>query len=148
LNINFYNETHILLCINHFYGPLDAFGRWICGANWFADVVQPSANNLTDSLTTTLNSAIDIFFPLKSTKLHTTDKPWISHAIKSLIQKRQNAFNNNDPVLWRHYKNKVKKEITKRKKVFYEDKVKHLKVYMQGKMKNLKFRNLERNDLP
>ena len=110
---------------------LDAFGRWICGANWFADVVQPSANNLTDSLTTTLNSAIDIFFPLKSTKLHTTDKPWISHAIKSLIQKRQNAFNNNDPVLWRHYKNKVKKEITKRKKVFYEDKVKHLKVIPQ-----------------
>jgi hypothetical protein len=97
---------------------LDAFGRWIRGANWFADVVQPSANNLTDSLTTTLNT-MDL--------TRHQNKPWISHAIKSLIQKRQNAFNNNDPVLWRHYKNKVKKEITKRKKVFYEDKVKHLK---------------------
>lgn len=46
--------------------------------------------------------------------------------IKSLIQKRQKAFNNADPVLWRHYRNKVKVEIAKCKKSFYNDKVKHL----------------------
>jgi predicted CopG family antitoxin len=94
--------------------------------------LQASADNLTDSLTTTLTTAIDIFFPLKSTKLHTTDKPWISHAIKSLIQKRQNAFNNIDPVLWRHYKNKVKKEISKRKKHFTKIRLSTLRMKIVG----------------
>ena len=106
---------------------LEAFRRWICGVYWFADVDQVSSNNLTDFLTTTLTSAISSFFPLKPIKCHTSDKPWISHAIKSLIWKRQKAFNNHDPVLLRHFKNKVKKEISKRKKAFYEDRIKHLK---------------------
>ena len=32
--------------------------------------------------------------------------------------------------------------------IWRENEMYRLKVYMQGKMKNLKFRNLERNDLP
>ena len=99
---------------------LEAFERQIYG-------LLMLTNNLTDSLTTTLTTAVNLFLQLKPIKFHTSDKPWISHAIKSLIRKRQKTFNNHDPVLWRHYKNKVKKEISKRKKAFYEDRIKHLK---------------------
>ena len=47
--------------------------------------------------------------------------------IRTLRHKRQKAFSNADQLLWRNYRNKVKIEITKNKKSFYDDKVKHLK---------------------
>jgi hypothetical protein len=44
-----------------------------------------------------------------------------------------NAAKKDTPLLWKIY-------------LYFGFKI--LKVYMQGKMKNFKFRNLERNDLP
>ena len=104
---------------------LDAFGRWISDTEWFSDLNEPTVDDLTESLTSSLTSAIQRFFPLKSVRTHYTDKPWITPAIKKLVYARQKAFHDGDPRLWRYFRNRVKFEITRNKKSFYSEKVKH-----------------------
>ena len=73
----------------------DAFGRWCSSHNWFTGNEQ-SATELATSLTTTLCSAIDSFFPLKVVDIHNTDKLWMTPALKRLIIERQQAFHSCD----------------------------------------------------
>ena len=60
-------------------------------------------------------------------KRHATDKPWITSDIKTLIKDRQKACNHNNILLWRSLKCKVQFERAKQKKIFYKDKINHLK---------------------
>ena len=107
---------------------LEAFGRWISSHSWFTDVQElPSASNLSTSLTTDLKNSIDVFFPLKQVKIHDTDKPWMTPSLKQLIIERQSAFHSGDEELWRHYRKKVKDEISQRKRTYYSNKVKQLR---------------------
>ena len=85
-----------------------------------------SVDNLTESFTSQVTNAIDRFFPLKHVKIHPTDKPWITPYIKQLIRDRQKAFHSGNMRQWRIYRNKVKFEISIRKKNFYADKTKKL----------------------
>ena len=67
------------------------------------------------------------FFPLKTVKLHSSDKPWMTAHLKNLIKPRQRAFHSGNINLWYHYRDKVRHAIRERKKKFYADKVKHMK---------------------
>ena len=68
------------------------------------------------------------FFPLKTVKLHPSDKPWMTAHLKNLIKSRQRAFHSGNTNLWCHNRDKVGlQEIRERKKKFYTDKVKHMK---------------------
>ena len=71
-------------------------------------------------------NSIDRFFPAKQVKCHSTDKPWLTPYIKRLIVKRQRAFHSVNEYQWRTYQNKVKFEISKRKKNFHAWKTKSL----------------------
>ena len=60
-------------------------------------------------------------------KIHSTDKPCMSLALKHLITQRQRAFHSGDLLLWRHLRTKVRDEIFKRKQSCYANKVRHLR---------------------
>ena len=74
-----------------------------------------------------LNTAIETFFPTKSVRIHSTDKPWMTSSIKLLILKRQRALHSGTNDRWRHLKNKVRKTILQRKETFYGEKAHNLK---------------------
>ena len=106
----------------------DAFGRWCNNHTWFADVENPrSCSELASSFSQDMSSAIDRIFPTKIFKIHCSDKPWMTLSLKQLINERQRAFHSSDRDLWRHYRSKVKKEITLKKRSFYSNKVQHFK---------------------
>ena len=52
---------------------------------------------------------------------------------KQLINERQRAFHSSDKDLWRHYRSKVKKEISLKKRSFYTNKVQQLKFFSPQK---------------
>ena len=107
---------------------IDVFDRWITTQNWFSELSpNPTVDSLAVSLTNQLTQTIDHIFQKKKVKHHQTDKPWITPAIKLLIKDRQKAFHSQNFPLWRSLKHKVQQEITTRKKVFYRNKVQHLR---------------------
>ena len=65
--------------------------------------------------------------PLKSIKMHPDDKPWVTPFLKSLINERQKAFNNDEVSEWKRLRNKVQREKTYLKENFYKDRVMKLK---------------------
>ena len=68
-------------CLVRHYPPsgIDAFGRWVTTHDWFADFgFSSSVDDLASSFTTQLIGAINRIFPVKTIKLHATDKPWIT----------------------------------------------------------------------
>ena len=46
---------------------IDAFGRWTYRHSWFSHLAEsPSPDEMAESLTSDLKSAIDLFFPTKT----------------------------------------------------------------------------------
>ena len=74
-----------------------------------------------------MKTAIDINFPLKSVKIHLTDRPWMTSRIKQLTLERQRAFHSDRSGRWRELRTRVRDEIAARKKAFYSEKVSFLK---------------------
>ena len=105
----------------------EAFGRWVTSQVWYADGQNLSLEERVNSFTSNISLAMNNFFPLKTVKLHPSDKPWMTAHLKNLIKSRQRAFHSGNTNLWCHYRDKVRQEIRERKKKFYTDKVKHMK---------------------
>ena len=74
-----------------------------------------------------MKTAIDINFPLKSVKIHLTDRPWMTSRIQQLILERQRAFHSDRSGRWRELRTRERDEIAARKKAFYPEKVSFLK---------------------
>ena len=88
------------------------FGTWICSHDWSSVMQATDPNQQTIAFYNTLNSAIDHHFPIRTTKLHAQDKPWMTPAItSSLIQQRQDAFHHSNTRTWKHFRNKVVRSI-------------------------------------
>ena len=82
-----------------------------------------------DLFNSTLIGAVNYYLPLQRSKCCSSDKHWITHKLKSLIIKRQNAL-----VVYgkdsQHYKelgNKVQRACMECKQKFYDSKVASLK---------------------
>ena len=65
--------------------------------------------------------------PKKCIKLKSTDKPWITPIIKNLINNRWHAFKNRDFARYNHFKQKIKLEIEKSKKIWVEKEIRNNK---------------------
>ena len=106
---------------------VDAFGRWASTHQWFTELgAIPSIDDLANSFLSQVTMALDRFIPLKSMRFCHSDKLWISTSIKQLIDP-QRAFHSGNLCQWRMLKYKVQTEITSRKKLYYRNKVQHLK---------------------
>jgi hypothetical protein len=114
------------------HSSINAFGRWasIPCHEWFQALnsnCTPAHDELASSFTLDLVEAMNRIFPLKTVKIHPSDKPWVTSTMKNLIKTRQKAFHDGNLRLWRNLRNKVQHAISMRKKSFYNTKARQLK---------------------
>lgn len=91
---------------------LREFGRWITSFSWHELLSASSCEQKLKIFMSTMNSAIDKYFPLK-------DKPWISPQIKTWIAKRQHCLAKfgKDSHMFKLWRNKVPIAIVSCKKM-------------------------------
>ena len=104
-----------------------AFGQWISSYDWPEVTEDVDVNVRCGSFYSTLNNAINIYFPVRKVLLHFRDKPWMTGEIKSLIHKRQIAFHQGKGILWKRLRNKVNSSIQKAKVKYYRSCIQKLK---------------------
>ena len=82
-----------------------------------------------DLLISTLTDAVNYYLPLQRTKCCSSDKPWITHKLKSLTTKCQKALvtYGKDTQHYKELRNKVQRACTECKQKFYDSKVASLK---------------------
>ena len=64
--------------------------------------------------------------PVRSVRIHETDRPWVSSQLKQLIIRRQKAFTSGNFPPFKILRNKVNRVRKRCRKVYYENKVKDL----------------------
>ena len=74
----------------------------------------------------TLTDAINSCLPVRSVKLHPTDKPWMTAEIKDAIKKRQRAWVNSRSLQYNMYRNKVIRLCKGARSQFYRNSISHL----------------------
>ena len=77
-------------------------------------------------LTEVIKYGLDTIMPVRSIKIHETDRPWLSTQLKQLITCRQRAFASGNQPLFKTLRNKVNRERKRCRKVYYENKVRDL----------------------
>ena len=70
-----------------------------------------------------LSKAIDSHLPMRSIKLHPSDKPWINTNIKKLIAKRQRAWLTGHPSAYSFYRNKATKLCRQARRTYFNSKI-------------------------
>ena len=70
-----------------------SFGRWLLEEDWAEELDAPTCKR-------DLQAAIHLLLPWKTVKVQCTDRPWITNKLKTLIRKRQEAFNR---ALWQRF---------------------------------------------
>ena len=105
-----------------------SLGRYLLEIPW--DAVLSENESCDDKLaaaTQIINYDLDAIMPVRSVKVHQTDRPWLNADLKRLIQKRQQAFSSGDTFLFRLLRNKVNRERKRCRAIYYNNKVHDLK---------------------
>ena len=103
------------------------FGSWITQHTWEELYKITNPSEMCNMFLEILQQRINHLLPLKEITFHVNDKPWINSEVKTLIDKRQQAFKNNKEI-WKHYRYKVKKAISSAKDSFYNKRIHKLKI--------------------
>ena len=82
-----------------------------------------SGNEQFQFFATIVNSVVDECLPLKRVKIDSSDKPWITQDIKSLIAKRQRAWSSGNFIMFKYYRNKVNYLCKKARGSFFTDNI-------------------------
>ena len=69
-----------------------AFGKWLADINWTTLYREVSCEQKMAIFQNVLKTGLDLFFPLRTVKLHDKDKPWVTHEFKKIILNRQKAY--------------------------------------------------------
>ena len=64
------------------------FGRWITSFSWDEVFLNSTCEGKFSSFYNIITSAVDKFLPVKSCRVSDCDRPWLTHRVKSLIEKR------------------------------------------------------------
>ena len=104
-----------------------SFGTWISNYDWAEELDHTDVDTIYEKFIETLNTKIDLFFPVKRVKIQATDKPWMTPQIKRLIKSRQVAFHCKDMISWRRLRTKIIACIAVAKKQYYATRVAKLK---------------------
>ena len=73
-----------------------------------------------------IDLGLNILMPEKSVRVYPTDRPWMNAEIKSLIQKRQKAFNSGHLIEFKKLRNKVNHERKRCRQIYYVNKIHNL----------------------
>ena len=103
---------------------LREFRAWVTSIDWSIIKQIPSVQEKVDLLYSSL-TCFEFFLPLRTVKVLSTDKPWISAGLKLLIAKRQKALaiHGKSSQVYRALRNRVQRECSICKKRFYNNKV-------------------------
>ena len=106
---------------------VNSVGRFLMGIPWSSLLTSDkSCEGKLSQLTEVISYGLDTIMPVRSIKIHETDRPWVSTQLKQLITRRQKAFASGNQPLFKILKNKVNRERKHCRKVYYENKVKDL----------------------
>ncbi|XP_028411930.1 uncharacterized protein LOC114534656 [Dendronephthya gigantea] len=94
--------------------------------NWTPLIRRNSCDDQLDLFQSVVHGALNSCIPMRTVKLHPNDKPWITPAIEESINKRQQAWLNNDLPKFNVYRNKVIKLCKSARRKFYYDKINHM----------------------
>ena len=107
-------------------------GRYLCSINWSLIETVLSCEDKNTLFVNLVRTGLDIIMPVKDTKVHANNPPWITAEFKKLIQSRQRAFHENNVTLYRAYRNRINKERKRLRSNFFEMKISHLKETTQS----------------
>ena len=110
-----------------------AFGLWAQHQDWHEILDTNGIQDKVDMFYNMLDEAINECFPVKKSKLHVNNKPWLTDRIKNLILERQKAYNSNNQTLWRKLRNQVQQEIKRAKMSYHANR---LGIYRKLNLKN------------
>lgn len=88
--------------------------------NWTPLYHSTSLDNQFALFSKLLSSTIATHLPLRTCKVHSKDKPWITEDIKKTISKRQNAWSSGYTLKYNFYRNKVRKLCKSSRKSYYD----------------------------
>ena len=80
----------------------------LCQVNWSPLFHSQSCDDQFTFFKDTINEIIETSLPLGRVKTDSSDKPWITPEIKTLIAKRQRACSRGNVSTFKHYRNMVK----------------------------------------
>ena len=105
-------------------------GRYLSDVNW--SMLFSSIENCEDLLNVfheVIRTGLDLLMPVRKVRINTSDAPWMTQHLKSLILKRQKAFHRNgaESTHYKFYRNVVNRERKACKATFYKSKVEHMK---------------------
>ena len=107
----------------------EAFKRWIVLHDWKEVHEAVGSNNKTNVYQRTLQTAIEEFFPLRTTKRKSTDLPWLSRSLLNMIEKRKRLFvleGCERTPAWKKEKSRIDALIRKRKRGYMDNQKSYL----------------------
>ena len=90
-------------------------------ANFLSD--DKSGEEKLATFTDIIDTGLNILMPDKSVRVYPTDLPGMNAEIKSLIQKRQKAFNSGNLIDFKKLRNKVNRERKRCRQIYYQNKI-------------------------
>lgn len=93
---------------------------WITQQNWQSVYDEPLVIDKLTIFTNLLSAAVDTYLPLHKITVCSSDKPWITTKIKSLIRNSQKAvpYNGKNSEVYKVYRNAVQINCSIAKKTF------------------------------
>ena len=103
-------------------------GRYLLEFPWDTALSQnePCDDKLA-AVTQIINYGLDTIMPVRSLKVHQTDRSWLNADLKRLVQKRPQAFASGDTFLFKLPRNKVNRARKRCRAIYYDSKVRDLK---------------------
>ena len=105
-------------------------GRFLSSMDWPSLFTSfESCEDMLSMFCETIHAGIDLLIPVKKVRVCSSDAPWMTQHLKSLILKRQKAFHNKGPksLQYKLYRNVVNRERKVCKANFYKLKVENMK---------------------
>ncbi|PFX34789.1 Ubiquilin-1 [Stylophora pistillata] len=100
----------------------------------YTDIQEPMLNatqeqDMLDILHNVIHTGLNILMPVRRVRVNSSDVPWMTPHLKSLILKRQRAFREHgvESSSYKLYRNAVNRERKSCKASFYKVKVEHMK---------------------
>ena len=108
----------------HFTQEAEAdFGSWVVMHDWSSVLQAVGSDNKAAAFQSDLDLAMDVFFPLRTTRRKSTDLPWINRAIKKRIRRRYKIYKKEGrSPLWKRLKKTTDRMIRERRDIYMNKK--------------------------
>ncbi|KAJ8381297.1 hypothetical protein SKAU_G00020750 [Synaphobranchus kaupii] len=105
-----------------------ALGLCMAMEDWNHVLSAEGIENKTEALNTTITTMLDTCMPKRRKRVRTTDKPWMTEKVKSIIQNRQEHFHKHGRTKkWKILRNQAQKLVKQAKDSYYTRHIQQLK---------------------